>query len=328
MKRITLSFFAFSLVFSLAFSALNAQTSLEFDGMDGYAQISTSGDNAFHFVNNFTIEAWIKMDVLGHWPTIASNSNHVSEYTGFWFGVNDSGNGGLQVFDGNWNNVSGTTNVIDSSWHHLAGVYRNDSLFILVDGTLEGAAPASFAIYDNTPLTFGNDAFNDILIGQIEDLRFWNIAKSYSDINQYKDSCLTGQESNLVAFYQFEEGKGSTFADLTGHNHNGLLVNMDTTVAWTPGLNCTYDPLGVTQEVITLDKISIFPNPSQGLVNIDLYNLEEASIRIFDINGKLIYNRENISNKTYQFEFNEIPGVYFVVISSNGQQKHFKLIKL
>ncbi len=183
MKIITVFF----LVFSLVFSSLSAQTSLEFDGVDDYAQIATSGDSAFHFLDDFTIEAWIKMDTLGFWPTIASNSS--TAYNGFWFGVNNSGYGGLQVFDGNWYNVSGTTNVIDSSWHHLAGVYRNDSLFILVDGTLEGSASASFATYDNTPLTIGNDAFNDILIGRIEDLRFWNIARPYSDINQYKDSC-------------------------------------------------------------------------------------------------------------------------------------------
>jgi len=321
MKKITLFFFAFSLVFS----SLNAQTSLEFDGVDDYAQIAISGDSAFHFLNDFTIEAWIKMDTLGFWPTIASNSS--TAYNGFWFGVNNSGYGGLQVFDGNWYNVSGTTNVIDSSWHHLAGVYRNDSLFILVDGTLEGSAPASFATYDNTPLTIGNDAFNDILIGRIEDLRFWNIARPYSDINQYKDSCLTGQESNLVAFYQFEEGTGNTFADLTGNNHYGSLINMDTSAAWTSGLNCTYSTISI-KKIIALDEISIFPNPSQGIVNIDLSNLVEASIHIFNSNGKLIYKIENISNKTYQLEFNETPGVYFVVINSNDQQQHFKLIKI
>jgi len=321
MKKIILFFFAFSLVFS----SLNTQTSLEFDGVDDYAQISTSGDSAFHFLNDFTIEAWIKMDTLGFWPTIASNSSPA--YNGFWFGVNVSGYGGLQVFDGNWYNVSGTTNVIDSSWHHLAGIYRNDSLFILVDGTLEGSAPASFAVYDNTPLTIGNDAFNDILTGRIEDLRFWNIAKPYSDIIQYKDSCLTGQESNLVAFYQFEEGTGNTFADLTGNNHYGSLINMDTSAAWTSGLNCTYSTISI-KEVITLDEISIFPNPSQGIVNIDLSDLVEASIHIFNSNGKLIYKIENISKKTYQLEFNETPAIYFVVIRSNNQQQHFKLIKI
>lgn len=321
MKKIALFFFGFSLVFS----SLNAQTSLEFDGYDDYAQISTIGDTAFHFLNDFTIEAWIRMETIGYWPTIASNSS--AAYNGFWFGVNDSGYGGLQVLDGNWYNVSGTTNVIDSSWHHLAGVYRNDSLFILVDGTLEGSAPASSAIYDNTPLTIGNDAFNDILIGRIEDLRFWNIAKPYSDINQYKDSCLTGQESNLVAFYQFEESTGNTFADLTGNNHNGTLINMDTSAAWTSGLNCTYSTVSI-KEVITLDEISIFPNPSQGIVNIDFSNLIEASIHILNSNGKLIYYMENIRSKTYQLEFNETPGVYFVVISANDQQQHFKLIKI
>ncbi len=102
---------------------------------------------------------------------------------------------------------------------------------------------------------------------------------------------------------------------------------MDTSAAWTSGLNCTYSTISI-KEVIASDEISIFPNPSQGIVNIDLSNQVEASIHIFNSQGRLIYKIENISNKTYQFEFNEKPGVYLVVISSNDQQQHFKLIKI
>jgi len=53
------------------------------------------------------------------------------------------------------------------------------------------------------------------------------------------------------------------------------------------------DPLGVNDNGSIEDKLIIYPNPSNGNINIRaLINLGEATISIFDINGRKVFNQE------------------------------------
>jgi len=76
------------------------------------------------------------------------------------------------------------------------------------------------------------------------------------------------------------------------------------------------------------NRIIIYPNPSRGLVNIDLNNLKEVSINIFSICGQLIYRKDVINTtSTYQFQFDKPAGIYFIEINSNQGKQILKLIK-
>lgn len=84
---------------------------------------------------------------------------------------------------------------------------------------------------------------------------------------------------------------------------------------------------GVIEGNTLFNSVSIFPNPNQGLVNIDLGNLTEVSVKVFNVNGQLIYHKENINTSIFQFEFNKAPGIYFVEVNSQGEKQQYKLIK-
>ena len=47
----------------------------------------------------------------------------------------------------------------------------------------------------------------------------------------YKE--LVGNESNLVAYYNFNDGRGTSVLDLTSNNNNGTMTNMDASSDWT-----------------------------------------------------------------------------------------------
>ncbi len=73
-------------------------------------------------------------------------------------------------------------------------------------------------------------------------------------------------------------------------------------------------------------KISTYPNPSTGIVNIDLGNLKNASIRVFNSSGQVMYEQQGLSG-THQFELNNKPGLYFIEVTSETENQIFKLIK-
>jgi len=73
--------------------------------------------------------------------------------------------------------------------------------------------------------------------------------------------------------------------------------------------------------------VSIFPNPSDGIVNIDLGNLKEVSIHVFNVSGQLIYQEENITSSTHQFELNTAAGVYTIELSAQGEKRVYKVVK-
>lgn len=73
-------------------------------------------------------------------------------------------------------------------------------------------------------------------------------------------------------------------------------------------------------------KVAVYPNPSNGIVNIDLGSKEDVSIRVFNLEGKIIYNIENIYTQFHQFELNQNSGLYIIEINSQNKKQNFKLL--
>ena len=83
-------------------------------------------------------------------------------------------------------------------------------------------------------------------------------------------------------------------------------------------------------EVSTLDKsFSVYPNPSHGLINIQLEK-EYASavdITISDILGKTFYHNNNVNNSVIAINLSHLPeGIYFIQLTSKGQRNTKKII--
>lgn len=76
--------------------------------------------------------------------------------------------------------------------------------------------------------------------------------------------------------------------------------------------------------------VKIYPNPNDGRFTIDMDRLDGSPLRIevYNIIGKIIYNKEfssKILRKTIQLDRPE-PGIYFIKISGNGVQSIEKII--
>ena len=80
-----------------------------------------------------------------------------------------------------------------------------------------------------------------------------------------------------------------------------------------------------------LNSLVVYPNPTNGLVNISLKGInEESAINIYDINGKLLdhLNINILHEQETRFDISSYkPGIYIVTLHNNHQSIQTKIIK-
>ena len=82
---------------------------------------------------------------------------------------------------------------------------------------------------------------------------------------------------------------------------------------------------GLSMNEINAVSVIIYPNPTTGIINVNLGNLEDVSIKMFDMSGKLIYSKQNVNSSIYQIEMNSTPGVYILEVCTLNGKKEFKV---
>lgn len=79
--------------------------------------------------------------------------------------------------------------------------------------------------------------------------------------------------------------------------------------------NYVFQPTIVSSVTDEMNNILAVPNPSNGVFRINDNNLNLDFVKIFDLNGRLVYEGEFISNKEYSIETN---GLYYINFYKNN----------
>lgn len=155
----------------------------------------------------FTVEMWVKPSA---WVS----------YGGFW--VDRSGNINSVQFDNNsagylrsdFNAVARfiasltTAKPNPGVWNHLSMIARADSVLVELNGVYykaQNTFPWNSSFFSNTsylgsdPATTGRN-----VAGLFDEVRFWNVARTSDEIESSKSKVLTGTETGLVAYYNFD----------------------------------------------------------------------------------------------------------------------------
>jgi len=76
-------------------------------------------------------------------------------------------------------------------------------------------------------------------------------------------------------------------------------------------------------------KISLYPNPTKGLVNLKFNNSNSPQVLIYDITGKIVFKKQlSIINDSSQIDLSNFEdGVYMIKIQDGDQQFTTKIIK-
>ncbi len=217
---------------------------LTLDGTDDYVAIQNMVYNGTNYTE-LTVEAWVRT-TDGTDQIIASFDR--SEY---WrLEINGLGAGAGQVgfdiyTDAGILDFGSTSTVNDGNWHHIAAVYNNGTAQIYIDGVLDASANKGSTYGRGSTrygfLGVGSEASSfdgtkgpfDYFNGDVDEVRVWSVARNISQIQSYKDQCLSGVEAGLEAYYKMEDGSGSSaLTDHSNNSNNGTLMNMNTSTAW------------------------------------------------------------------------------------------------
>ena len=168
-------------------------SALVFDG-DGDC-VDMGKDPAFDIKNQITVSAWIKVDAFDKdWQTIIAKGDRAWRLQRNWNkNTLEFACSGLVVPGSDWGPVYGNIDVNDGHWHHVAGVYDQQNIYLYIDGSLDASATASGTIRVNEePVYIGENSQmpNRFWNGMIDDVRIYNYALSAEEISAITQNVL------------------------------------------------------------------------------------------------------------------------------------------
>lgn len=207
---------------------------LNFDGSDDEVQSTINMTST----DTFTLEAWLKFESLTGKQSPLDFQQTASGAQLTLNKENTTNLLSLSIDDGTSATTLYSTAVIAADqWYHVAIVYAEKRVLIYINGvqTLNGS----------TALSYRTTASNDFYIGAsdgsshsnviIDEVRMWDDIRSQSEILSGMFRTLEGDETNLVAYYRFDQQSATghtTLYDYTENGQDGTLSNMDATTDW------------------------------------------------------------------------------------------------
>jgi Ca2+-binding RTX toxin-like protein len=126
-------------------------------------------------------------------------------------------------------------NLADGQWHQVAHVFGNSigGQKLYIDGQLVASGDKSQSDFNwQTQVLIGRsfDATHQFLNGQIDDVRIWNVARTQTEIQANLNKTLTGTETGLAGYWNFNNITGNTATDLTTNANNGTIYGATITI--------------------------------------------------------------------------------------------------
>lgn len=222
-----------SIIFLSFTIALTSQGALNFDGINDYVQTSYGG-----VLGNSprTIEAWIKTSKPAGVQQSIVDYGEFNSPNGRRFTLNILGSPAVLRAEIRGWGVNGTTVLNDGVWHHVAVTYDGASIRLYVDCVLEATAVPTTTVNTttSTSLPYGvrignrsniNSTYTSFFEGDIDEVRFWNVARSTNELTSNKNGELTIISANLTGYWKLNELSGVIANDSSFGANNGTLTN-------------------------------------------------------------------------------------------------------
>jgi hypothetical protein len=161
-------------------------TALDLDGIGDTVEIAHA--DSLNITTAVTMEMWVKVATAG------GDGNQAGIEKGLWEGGEYSlypvyGGGTLAQFndlpEGCDDEITGR-NMRDNAWHHLAGVWDGDMIFLYMDGKVDRSSPCKGELATNQKNVYvGSRAGNQrFLIATVDEVRIYNRGLTEEEIQR------------------------------------------------------------------------------------------------------------------------------------------------
>lgn len=197
---------------------------LSFDGInDG---VMVPNHTSLQITANLTVEGWINNNAAsgGDRDWISKHTATNANLVGFRFQTNGGGAISFNVGNGPGTAKGASSTIPINEWHHVAGTYDGSNVLLYIDGALAASNTGAVMGNNSQPLYIG-DFFDNgtFFMGQIDEVRIWNVVRTQAQIRDNMCRTLTGSEPNLAAYWRMNQGSGGTITDLTTNGNDGTL---------------------------------------------------------------------------------------------------------
>jgi len=204
---------------------------LKFDGVDDTVSV---GNPAALVTGSgsFTWETWVKMDASASTTNLLNigiNDNSATGKSGN-LQIDSSGHVMLQIWNAS-GHPTGSTNVADGTWHHVAVTYDSTAaraVNIYVDGVKETqtlSAATATANFTGSVATLG--ARNEgtfPLNGEMANVRVWSSVRTAAEVQSDMAGSPTGDTAALLGHWALNDASGSSVVDASGNSHTGTIT--------------------------------------------------------------------------------------------------------
>ncbi|MCP5064369.1 MAG: T9SS type A sorting domain-containing protein [Ignavibacteriae bacterium] len=218
-KTLTIS----ALLLSPQIFAQGSYKTLNFDGSNDYINLGNINTDG---LSELTIEAWVKHSDSNDDRVVCKSTGTARADHIFSLGL---ANNIIRIRINGVGDFDGTTTLSIDIWYHVAFSYDGSSIKIYLNGVLEASHSAAYGNINisSQVVTIANinTVDNRYFLGNIDDIRIWNVVRSETEIRTYMCQNISSSDPDLIGCWRLNSDNGTTAVDETGTN-NGTLINM------------------------------------------------------------------------------------------------------
>ncbi|MFZ4401843.1 MAG: metallophosphoesterase [Bacteroidales bacterium] len=195
-------------------------------------------------------------------------------------------------------------------------------------------------IYNTGSMTFQQYALNNIQTGLAPQVIYMLMSPPYNVDSATAYTIEPAITETFIAHFAGNEGTPSTQTQaiitmlqqspyaFIGYILEGIWDDPDPD-DWTVSIDLNNSVASGIKELLNVNTVFLFPNPSNGIFNVILPEIKnKIAVKVFDINGRMIYNKESFGNRNLLIDISDHSvGEYIIQLESN-QLKMSKKIML
>lgn len=327
--------------------APQVSNTLQLNGVDRYMRIPNAEELNPQIGGTFTVTCKVKMGFTG------STCRFVAKRS--YEGTNNSGTTGYELWGDGSGNTKYSVNLSpqgdpwggkghgigisfpENTWAHLTWVYDavNNKTIAYVDGvekenkTLDGAFKTK-PLANNFDILVGAGWLNEngalsvpsyFMDGEMDDVRFYSKALTREEVIADMTSVVGENTEGLIAAYDFANISGTTVPDISGHGHDGILVNFPDVASRYPVTITSPDEVQGTLKVLNGDAevISGINIAENTILTVEAIPTEGYRLKSILINGTPLpagvntFTVTGITTVTVEFERLEDAGPEYCI---------------